>query len=182
MGFTNSLLKRADMLKLGIFLFALVAVKADGNINYNEFQPEFNSHQQQSEAPQVVEAKQFRESIDSYGAPQNDPIGSQQTTVYTTGTSDNYSGGGWAPVSSNNGWGAQAIPYNSGNIGFGYGSIFNKILYGIILLLAITSVGQLINKFSSIDITKVFKGRNLEEDTTFVLKAVQKLAEKYQKH
>ena len=58
------------MLKLGIFLFALVAVKADGNINYNEFQPEFNSHQQQQqqyEAPQVVEAKQFRESIDSYG-------------------------------------------------------------------------------------------------------------------
>ena len=55
------------MLKLGIFLFALVAVKADGNINYNEFQPEFNSHQQQYEAPQVVEAKQFRESIDSYG-------------------------------------------------------------------------------------------------------------------
>jgi len=30
--------------------------------------------------------------------------------------------------------------------------------------------------------TKVFKGRNLEEDTTMVLKAVQKLAEKYQKH
>ena len=56
------------MLKLGIFLFALVAVKADGNINYNEFQPEFNSHQQQYEAPQVVEAKQFRESIDSYGS------------------------------------------------------------------------------------------------------------------
>ena len=56
--------------------------------------------------------------------------------------SDNYSGGGWAPVSSNNGWGAHAVPYNSGNIGFGYGSIFNKILYGIILLLAITSVGQ----------------------------------------
>ena len=56
------------MLKLGIFLFALVAVRADGNINYNEFQPEFNSHQQQQyEAPQVVEAKQFRESIDSYG-------------------------------------------------------------------------------------------------------------------
>ena len=56
------------MLKLGIFLFALVAVKADGNINYNEFQPEFNSHQQQQyEAPPVVEAKQFRESIDSYG-------------------------------------------------------------------------------------------------------------------
>ena len=66
--FSNLLLKRADMLKLVVFLFALVAVKADGNINYNEFQPEFNSHQQQQyEAPQVVEAKQFRESIDSYG-------------------------------------------------------------------------------------------------------------------
>ena len=59
--------------------------------------------------------------------------------------SDNYSGGGWAPVSSNNGWGYgsnQAVPYNSGNVGFGVGGWFNKILYGIILLLAITSVGQ----------------------------------------
>ena len=66
--FSNLLLKRADMLKLVVFLFALVAVKADNHV----YQPSINTpygvvpHQQQ-DAPQVVEAKQFQESIDSFG-------------------------------------------------------------------------------------------------------------------
>ena len=63
--FSNLLLKRADMLKLVVFLFALVAVKADSQtFNLENFPYRVVPHQ---DAPQVVEAKQFQESIDSFG-------------------------------------------------------------------------------------------------------------------
>ena len=58
------------MLKIGVFLFALVAVQADNSNNFQPTAENFNTNyntQQQYDAPQVVEAKQFRESIDSYG-------------------------------------------------------------------------------------------------------------------